>query len=95
MFFWLLANDRLNTKDMLMRRSFNLNDNGLCRMCDDGLMETRDHLFWSCTFSLQCWQSINIKLEDNMDLSQMIATERSDFGKPFFFEDFATAAWNI
>jgi hypothetical protein len=44
MFFWLLANDRLNTKDMLMRRSFNLNDNGLCRMCNNGLIETRDHL---------------------------------------------------
>jgi hypothetical protein len=94
-FFWLLVNDRLNTKDMLMRRSFNLNDNGLCRMCDNGLIETRDHLFWSCTFSLQCWQFINIKLEDNIDLSQMIATARSDFGKPFFFEAFATAAWNI
>jgi hypothetical protein len=94
-FFWLLANDHLNTNDMLMRRSFNLNDNGLCRMCDNGLIETRDHLFWSCTFSLQCWQFINIKLEDNMDLSQMIATARSDFGKPFFFRAFATAAWNI
>jgi hypothetical protein len=30
-----------------------------------------------------------------MDLSQMIATARSYFGKPFFFEAFATAAWNI
>jgi hypothetical protein len=53
------------------------------------------HLFWKCTFSLQCWQSIDITLEDNMDLSQMISAARSNFGNPFFFEAFATAAWNI
>jgi len=29
-FFWLLADDCLNTKDLLLRKSFNLNDNGLC-----------------------------------------------------------------
>jgi hypothetical protein len=94
-FFWLLANDRLNTKDLLLRKSFELNDNGLCCLCNDGLLETRDHLFWKCSFSLQCWQSIDITIEDNMDLSQMISAARSNFGKPFFFEAFATAAWNI
>jgi hypothetical protein len=30
-----------------------------------------------------------------MDLSQMISAARSNFGKPFFFEAFAIAAWNI
>jgi hypothetical protein len=65
-FFWLLANDHLKTKDMLLRRSFSLNDNGVCRLCDDGLLETRDHLFWSCNFSKSCWQSIDITLEDNL-----------------------------
>jgi hypothetical protein len=44
-FFWLLANDHLSTKDMLIRKNFNLNDNSLCRICNDGLLETRDHLF--------------------------------------------------
>jgi hypothetical protein len=29
-FFWLLANDHLSIKDMLIRKNFNLNDNGLC-----------------------------------------------------------------
>jgi hypothetical protein len=94
-FFWLLANDCLNTKDMLIRKSFTLNDNGLCCLCDDGLLETRDHLFWSCSFSRQCWQSINITLEDNLELLQMIATAKQNFGRPFFFEAFAKASWNI
>jgi hypothetical protein len=66
-----------------MRISFNLNDNGICRMCDNGLIETRDHLFWSCPFSLQCWHSI-IKLEDNMDLSQ-ICYRKKRFWEAFLF----------
>jgi hypothetical protein len=94
-FFWLLANDRLNTKDMLRRKNFTLNDNCMCRLCDDGLLETRDHLFWKCNFSRQCSHSINIALEDNLDLPQMISTARSNFGRPLFFEVFATASWNI
>jgi hypothetical protein len=44
-FFWLLANDRLITKDMLIRKNFILNGSGLCRFCDNGSFETRDHLF--------------------------------------------------
>jgi hypothetical protein len=94
-FFWLLANDHLNTKDMLLRKNFTLNDNGLCRLCDAGLVETRDHLFWNCNFSRQCWQSVNIMINDSLDLPQMITAARDNFGKPFFFEAFAVACWNI
>jgi hypothetical protein len=65
----------------------------MCRLFEDGLLETRDRLFWNCKFSKQCWQSINIALEDNLDLPQLIATARSNFNRPFFFEVFATASW--
>jgi hypothetical protein len=68
---------------------------GMCRLCDEGLLKTKDHLFWKCNFSRQCWHSIYIALEDNLDLPQMIATARSNFGRPFFFKVFATASWNI
>jgi hypothetical protein len=44
-FFWLLANDRLNTKEMLLRKTFSLDDNGICSHCDKGHLETKDHLF--------------------------------------------------
>uniref|UniRef100_A0ACD5VWL7 Uncharacterized protein n=1 Tax=Avena sativa TaxID=4498 RepID=A0ACD5VWL7_AVESA len=80
---------------MLLRKNFSLDDNGICSLCDGSLLETRDHLFWKCEFSRKCWQSINISLEDNLDLPQLIATARSNFRRPFFFEVFATVAWNI
>jgi hypothetical protein len=82
-------------KDMLMRKNFIMNDNGFCRLCDEGLLENRDHLFWNCNFSRQCWGSNIITLEDNLELPQMIATARSNFRRPFFFEVFATASWSI
>jgi hypothetical protein len=64
-------------------------------MIHDDLLETRDHHCWKCSFSLKCWDSISITLEDNLELSQMMANARSDFGKLFFFEVFATASWNL
>jgi hypothetical protein len=59
------------------------------------LLETRDHHFWKCSFSLKCWDSIGITLEDNLELSQMMANAGSNFGKPLFFEVFDTASWNL
>jgi hypothetical protein len=92
-FFWLLANDRLNTKDMLIRKSFNLNDHGLCKICDNGSLETRNHLY--CSFSRQCWQLINTSRVDSLECPQMITAARHNIGRPFFLEAFATAYWNI
>uniref|UniRef100_A0ACD5W2Y7 Uncharacterized protein n=1 Tax=Avena sativa TaxID=4498 RepID=A0ACD5W2Y7_AVESA len=48
-----------------------------------------------CRNLMQCWHSINIRLEDNLELPQLMATAKSNFRRPFFFEVFATASWNI
>jgi hypothetical protein len=80
---------------MLMRKNFTMNDNGFFRLCNEGLLESSDHLFWYCNFSRQCWGSINITLEDNLELPQMIATSRSNIRRPLFFEVFATASRSI
>jgi hypothetical protein len=39
--------------------------------------------------------SIGLTLDGNLDLPQMIDSARRVFKKPFFFEAFATACWNL
>jgi hypothetical protein len=34
-------------------------------------------------------------INDSLEFPQMITAARCNFGKPFFFEVFATACWNI
>jgi hypothetical protein len=56
---WLILVDRLNTKTMLRRRHINIQDDALCMLCDIGLEEDIDHLFFDCPFAAQRWNSIN------------------------------------
>ena len=59
-FDWLLLMDRLNTKDMMIRRHWHVEGGSACVLCSSAQLETRDHLFFSCPFTRQCWDSINI-----------------------------------
>jgi hypothetical protein len=38
-FCWFLLNDRLNTKDMLQWKSFKIDDNGNCTLCEMALVK--------------------------------------------------------
>jgi hypothetical protein len=53
-FAWLILVDRLNTKTMLRRRHINIQDDTLCVLCNTGLEEDIDHLFFECPFVVQC-----------------------------------------
>ena len=44
-FAWMLIMDRLNTKDMVERRQWHLDDGVNCVICPLQARETRDHLF--------------------------------------------------
>lgn len=50
---WLALRNRLRTRDRL----FSMETSGLCPLCNQG-MESADHLFFRCTFSLQVWNKI-------------------------------------
>lgn len=56
-FFWLLLHDRLNTRDLLQRKSFWLSSYS-CAICASGCVESAMHLFWDCPFALDCWNII-------------------------------------
>ncbi|KAG7561138.1 Reverse transcriptase zinc-binding domain [Arabidopsis thaliana x Arabidopsis arenosa] len=49
---WVVAWNRLHTRDRL--RSWGLNISPSCVLCNASL-ETRDHLFFECGFSMQVW----------------------------------------
>ena len=50
LFFWLLIQDRLNTKDMVDRKHFYVESTDSV-LCDLSSRETMDHLFFTCDFS--------------------------------------------
>lgn len=56
-FFWLLLHDRVNTRNLLNRKTMHLDDcNGA--ICTDNTEETLVHLFWNFPFALQYWDQI-------------------------------------
>lgn len=96
MFGWLLLMDRLNTRDMLQRRHWHVDDD-TCVLCPSNIHEDIVHLFFSCTFSQRVWNYLQVDWSPNQNMTtyQMAVAARQDFGKPFFTEVVFTAAWNI
>lgn len=60
-FFWLLLNDRLNTRGLLRRKNMVL-DSYTCELCIIQRDETLNHLFLHCSFARNCWAAIGINL---------------------------------
>ena len=52
-FFWLLLHDRLNTRNLLRRKTFHLPSYN-CATLQCNQEETLMHLFWSCPFAERC-----------------------------------------
>ena len=66
-----------------------------CVLCNTGCEETSFHLFFECAFSQDCWSSIPIAWNTNMQPLDMIIEARTVFGNALFREIFITACWVI
>uniref|UniRef100_A0A453L3Z7 Reverse transcriptase zinc-binding domain-containing protein n=1 Tax=Aegilops tauschii subsp. strangulata TaxID=200361 RepID=A0A453L3Z7_AEGTS len=69
--------DRLNTRNMLKRRHYNIGDNLDCLLCGQHVEETAEHLFFRCTFSGTCWNELNISWPVNgnrLDMTMHLKT---------------------
>lgn len=64
-FAWLLLNDRLNTRNMLRRRKKFLEEGYNCVLCQLGVEETIEHIFFDCTLSVRRWFKLGIIWEDD------------------------------
>ena len=95
-FGWLLLMDRLNTRDMMQRRHWNIQDD-TCVLCQSSFHEDRVHLFFSCNFSQRVWNYLGISwpASPNQSTFMMASASRKDFNRPFYSEVVFIAAWNI
>jgi hypothetical protein len=59
-FDWLSFMDRLNTKDMMLRRHWHVEGGPNRVLCSLDQSETRDHLFFDCPFAKSCWDLLKI-----------------------------------
>lgn len=94
-FAWLILLDRLNTKGMLARRNFNVQPDCLCVLCDDGVEETIDHLFFECHLTINCWNKLGIAWVNDDDIHRRIVYSRQLASIPFFMEIFLIATWEL
>ena len=94
-FAWLLLNDRLNTKDLLKRRNWQVTDDYHCVLCPNRSYEDRMHLFFVCNFSYRIWTYLQIDWSLGQDIQSTAVQARKDFKQPFFMEVVILACWNI
>ena len=95
-FGWLLLMDRLNTRDMMQRRHWHIQDD-TCVLCQSSIHEYRIHLFFSCNFSQRVSNYLGISWQalPNQSTFLMASASKKEFNKPFFSEVVFTATWNI
>ena len=70
-FFWLLLQDRLNTRDLLARKQFHI-ENYNCVLCSQGMSEEYIHLFFECDFSRNFWWKLYLEWDTDLDLFSML-----------------------
>ena len=83
-FAWLLVSDRLNTRDMLRRRNWNVTSDLDCVLCPTHSTEDWIHLFFDCNFSHRIWIYLQIEWEPADTLEEIFISARRKFNKPFF-----------
>ena len=94
-FCWLLINDRLNTKEMMLRKHWHIEDGPNCVLCQQSVIEDVDHLFFSCEFAKNCWDTIGVSWDMNKSRRDRLQKAMANASHPNFQEFFASAAWNI
>jgi hypothetical protein len=87
--------DRLNTKDLMLRKNWNIDGDAYCAMCNTHSIETSIHLFSECPFALQCWQKFQIDWNISVPVQEMIPLARTHFTGPCFMEILACSTWNV
>ncbi|GJN31828.1 hypothetical protein PR202_gb20275 [Eleusine coracana subsp. coracana] len=88
--------DRLNTRNMLRRRNYKLEESNYnCVLCQQHVEETAFHLFFACPFSQQCWTNISIAWDMNTDFFTMLARAKMAAQHQYFMEIFIIATWQI
>jgi hypothetical protein len=93
-FFWLLLNDRLNTRNLLRHKRFHVQSTA-CVLCNLDTEETLMHLFFTCEFAQLCWTALHITWDLSLSLVELIEEGRAHFQYACFMEVVILALWCI
>lgn len=93
-FFWLLAQDRLSTRNILRRRNMQLQSFDFV-LCLDSHEETVEHLFLHCQFAKACWNLVGVQVPSLMDPLQVLESFKSQLKVSFFMEIIVLMCWSI
>ena len=93
-FFWLLLQDRLNTRDLLTRKTFYV-ENTSCVLCTDAPMEYMQHLFFGCDFSQTFWWRLNQEWNYDLDLYEMLLDGHARASHSSFKECLIIGCWSL
>jgi len=95
-FIWLLFRDRINSRNILRRKNFDLdNDDFSCVLCDQGIEETTYHLIFECPFSTRCWDYLHLYWDHSLNFFAMMHAAKHQSDIQFFMEIFVVASWEI
>jgi hypothetical protein len=87
--------DRLNTKALMQRKNWHLEEGNHCILCDTQEVESRDHLFFTCPYAANVWTKLHIQWDNSLPISAKIIKAKSLFHGPCFMEIFMCASWNL
>jgi hypothetical protein len=77
-------------------KKYKLEENNYnCVLCSGNREETTFHLFFSCSFSRECWRYLNINWNFSLDFYTMMDVEKHQCTSTFFMETFMLGAWLI
>jgi hypothetical protein len=93
-FFWLLIQDRLNTKMHMLKKKFFVG-NQLCMLCNEDSHEDMLHLFFQCDFSRNFWWKIGEEWNTELEMIDMLMEAKNRSTNHFFKEAMIAGCWSI
>ena len=93
-FFWMLIHDRVNTRNLLNRKSFHIPSYN-CVLCALDTEETSQHLIWDCPFALGCCDSITTERFRGISIYDEVMNNRVAFPRGVAMEITIMGAWHI
>lgn len=94
MFFWLLINNRINTRKPLQRKIFGLASYNR-KLCIPHKIEIIDHLFFRCTFARRRWLQIGVSYSRHVLATQAIIAIKTELGVTFAMDIIILMTWTI
>lgn len=82
LFFWLLLKDMLNTRELLRRKTMDL-ECYICVLCPMSTEESLLHLFLHCPFAMSCWNLLGLANIIQADLFQTLSAFKQQIHRPF------------